>query len=605
MKPLLRSLCLALALLAPATAHAQPLDPAEVTRFVEAFFDPLVTEGRLPGVFVAVVQGQTVIAQTGLGWQDIAANRPIDPENTVFRVASISKAFTNIAILNLAAQGRLDLQADIQTYLPGLAITGGFDAPITVDDLLAHVEGYEETYTESITPQGRALPDMLTYLIRNQPSRIYPPKEELTYGSYGTILLGRIIENVTGLPFDQAMETVFFSPLGMGHSAFTQPIPATVMEDLAQEYMYENNRFSKATFIYPSAPPAGSAYASGNDIVAFLKYLTDRPPMLLSQQAYSPAAGLPGITRVFFEQQINGHATLTRNGDGAAFRSTVYLVPDSDLALFMVYTSDDNKLRNAFVEAFFNRFLPGPEVSIPAVEMPQINGIFRPVQANRTGLTKIQQLFVGTITVTTENGRLLVDPGENGDVYGGFEAPMRFVPMGNGLFVTADGNHRLAVYEKDGETRIATGFGYHGSFAPIAALENPVLHLVVAIFWAGVLFVAILVLGWKAVQRCCDARCKTAMAAVGLAVIYAGGVNYALIFGDSAGAQFGLPSYFFAVPAVTSVFTALIYPLVAVSILFVGLTMQRTKGIPAMASGILILALAALIWQGWYWNLAG
>ena len=114
---------------APSTPHA--LEAADL----EAYFDGLIPlqleRADIAGASVLVMQGDKTLLQKGYGFSDVKARKPVDPESTIFRLASISKLFTWIAVMQLVEQGKLDLDVGVDRYLDfPIKTNAGIAAPI-------------------------------------------------------------------------------------------------------------------------------------------------------------------------------------------------------------------------------------------------------------------------------------------------------------------------------------------------------------------------------------------------------------------------------------------------------------------------------------------
>ncbi len=133
-----------------------PTDPAELARFLDATVPGLLGDWRVPGAVVVVVKNGRVLAQKGYGLADIATGEPVDPERTLFRLASVTKVFTATAVLQLAEQGKVKLGVDAQVYLPGLPLPRTFSRPVTVADLFTHTSGFDERTIGTAAPSGAA-----------------------------------------------------------------------------------------------------------------------------------------------------------------------------------------------------------------------------------------------------------------------------------------------------------------------------------------------------------------------------------------------------------------------------------------------------------------
>ncbi len=211
-KALTLSLALALAPALQADDWSQRLDPLLATA---------VNTGAIPGGAVVVVEGAQVVYAKGFG---VARpdGTPVTPDTKMY-LGSVSKSYLGLALVRLALDGRVDLDAAVTTYLPRFNVGG--DAAITVRQLLNHTSGLSRyvgnrNQAASSLEEG-ALAEAVSELER------YPlqsgPGERFDYSNANYQVLGRIVEVVTGQPFAEAMHTLVFAPLGLDDTRIRHP----------------------------------------------------------------------------------------------------------------------------------------------------------------------------------------------------------------------------------------------------------------------------------------------------------------------------------------------------------------------------------------------
>ncbi|MGH9749077.1 MAG: serine hydrolase domain-containing protein [Candidatus Polarisedimenticolia bacterium] len=227
---LLAFVCAAVASVAAPVAIATPAAPAAAApdaRAVDAFaeldgaFDEFRLDAHVPGLVYGVVIDGRLAHVKGLGVQDLETRRPVTA-GTLFRIASMTKAFTALSILRLRDEGRLSLDAPAETYIPELRAwrypTG--DSPrIRVHDLLTHTAGLvtDDPWGDRQTP----LPDdEFTRLLREGVPFSRPPGTAMEYSNMGYAMLGRVVQNIARRPYKEYVESVLLRPLGMTSSGF-------------------------------------------------------------------------------------------------------------------------------------------------------------------------------------------------------------------------------------------------------------------------------------------------------------------------------------------------------------------------------------------------
>ena len=154
-----------------------------------------------------------ILLQKGYGYADLKSKKRVDPSTTIFRLASISKLFTWVSVMQLVEQGKLDLDADVNRYLD-FQIRPAFNKPITLRNLMTHTGGFEETSDDIILTDPKKAVSLRDYLINNQPMRIFPPGEIPAYSNYGVGLASYIVQRASGEPFEQYVQEHIFAPLG-------------------------------------------------------------------------------------------------------------------------------------------------------------------------------------------------------------------------------------------------------------------------------------------------------------------------------------------------------------------------------------------------------
>lgn len=199
---------------------------------VDAALERAVADGAVPGAVAAVSDRTGTLHQTACGVVRAGEGAPLRVDH-VFRIASMSKLVTSIAVLMLHDEGRVDLDAPFADYVPGYVqpdVLDAFDAAsgryrtrparsaITVRQLLTHTSGYGYWFLDSrlLAVQGAA-PDLF-----NAPFLVHEPGERFAYGT-STDMLGLLIEPVTGVPLGRFFAERIFAPLGMHDTGFELP----------------------------------------------------------------------------------------------------------------------------------------------------------------------------------------------------------------------------------------------------------------------------------------------------------------------------------------------------------------------------------------------
>src|SRR5215470_7359597 len=199
-------------------------DPHELETFLDGVLSVQLADDHIPGATVSVVKDGRLLFAKGYGSADLQTGKRVSAGTTLFRIASVSKPFTATVVLQLAEEGKLNLHADVNTYLKTFHLPSTYQEPITLAHLLAHTAGFEDRSTGTSARTPSDLEPLGRWLAEHMPARVRPPGELTAYSNYGYALAGYIVEQVAGIPFAQYVEQHIFQPLDMRSSTFRQPV---------------------------------------------------------------------------------------------------------------------------------------------------------------------------------------------------------------------------------------------------------------------------------------------------------------------------------------------------------------------------------------------
>ena len=454
--------CLAstLAISSSDPANAQTPETDE-TRDWEGFVDGVMVAQKeahhVAGAVVVIVHDGRVVFHKGYGFADVAERKPVDPSRTLFRVASNSKMFTWTAVMQLVEAGRLDLHADVNTYLKGIRIPPTFPQPITLEHLMTHTAGFEDRVFGLFAkePDTRQLVDILR---TGMPARVFAPGSTPAYSNYGAALAGLIVEQVSGIPYEKYVEDRILTPLAMAHAVVREPVPARLAADLSKGYEWTGGRFKEQPFEYGHWMPAGGMSVSGDDMGRFMlahlghgaigdaRILRAESAKAMQQRLVSFSPKIAGMLHGFIERNANGEASFGHTGATIWFHSATVMVPARNLGVFVAFNTDTGQRAAAqFVEAFADHVFPVVSAKEPPPpigrrsSLARFTGSFATTRASESGLTKLVKLFTTTVT-TDEDGYL---------VLGGASETTRWRQIEPLVFTQVEGNRRLVFREND------------------------------------------------------------------------------------------------------------------------------------------------------------
>jgi CubicO group peptidase (beta-lactamase class C family) len=330
----------------PAQSRAiGPTDPAELQAFLDGLLGKEMQEYHIAGAAISVVKDGTLLFAKGYGYADIEKRIPADPEQTVFATGSVGKVFTWTAVMQLVEQGKLDLDADINTYLD-FRIPDTYSQPITLKHLLTHTSGFENRLLDSIVPDARDVVPAREWLISHMSARVRPPGEYAGYANYNAMLAGYIVARVSGQPYDQYIQEHIFDPLGMVRSTVRSPMPPDLRAHASMGYNYANGVFqAHPDFVaQPAVLPSGMHQASVTDMARFMiahlqggrysdakiaeaRILKETTAQQMHSTLYSPDPSLLGTTYGMFDFSDNGQRTLGYSGYAGYMNGLLLLCP--------------------------------------------------------------------------------------------------------------------------------------------------------------------------------------------------------------------------------------------------------------------------------------
>ncbi|MEC9488963.1 MAG: serine hydrolase domain-containing protein [Halanaerobium sp.] len=394
---------------------------------LEAFIDGVIRSQldfyHIPGAVVSIVKGGEILLARGYGYADLERKEKVSPERTLFRPGSISKLSTWTAVMQLVEEGKIDLDADINTYLD-FQIPATYDEPITMRNLMTHTPGFED---QGIGVFARSLQDILPlgeYLAYNIPARVYPPGKIIAYSNYGASLAGYIVERLSGMAFTDYTRDNIFKPLDMNSTTFSQPVPQDLQPDLATGYSYQNGKYLAREFELLQSYPAGSLSTTAVDMAHFMiahleegwyqenQVLQKDTMAEMHTRQFSQNQELPGWTLGFGEMELNNKRLITHGGDTFYFHSGMFLLPAEDLGIFVSYNCDTAApARNNFIEAFMDRYYPvnPPEEIEPPANFQEraaaFAGEYKMARSNYTTPEKLLSFF-NRVVISPEDGVL-------------------------------------------------------------------------------------------------------------------------------------------------------------------------------------------------------
>jgi CubicO group peptidase (beta-lactamase class C family) len=399
------------------------LTEADLSAFLDGLVPIALARGDVAGGVVSVVKDGKLLFARGYGYADLAKRTPVDADRTLFRIGSTSKLFTWTAVMQLVEQGKLNLDADINTYLD-FKIPPYEGKPITLRNLMTHTPGFEDTARNLIGTDGKPV-NLEHYLKSHMPERIFPAGEVVAYSNYGCGLAGYIVQRISGQAFDDYVEQHIYAPLEMQHSTFRQPLPAAMEPMMAIGYATASDGKARAFEIVDPAP-AGAMTTTALDMTHFMiaqlqqgsydnqRILQQATAQQMHTQQRTEAPGFNGFALGFYHEDSHGQRIIGHAGDLDYFHSDLHLMLDANVGIFMSFNSAGNEggahvIRKALFEAFLDRYFPaapGKDVATAATaktDAARVSGWYLSSRRNVSGLSMLYALTQSHVQALPDN----------------------------------------------------------------------------------------------------------------------------------------------------------------------------------------------------------
>jgi CubicO group peptidase (beta-lactamase class C family) len=449
------------------------LTKADLDSWLDGYLPYALRAADIPGAVVTVVKDGKILTARGFGYADIDKRTPVDPQHTLFRIGSVSKLFTWTATMQLVEQHKLDLDADVNTYLD-FKIPPRDGKPVTLRQLMTHTGGFEEAAKGIITYDPKYYLPIDQYLKRWTPRRIFAPGSTPAYSNWGTTLAAYIVQRVSHEEFNAYLERHIFAPLAMHDATFRQPLPANIAANMATGYAPPGTHKG---FEYVTPAPAGAGSVSGVDMARFmLAHLQhgalDGQRILSPQTAdmmhdspldkVDPRSLIPPLDRMelgFFETNINGREVIAHLGDVEAFHTSLHLFMKEGVGFYVSFNSPGKDaavqgLRMGMFQDFADRYFPNIAPADGRVDAGTAAEHARMMTGSWIASRRADSSFLGALYWMT--GQTQISVGSHGElvvpsIVNGGGRPREWVEVAPFVWRDKYGHDRLGAQVVDGK----------------------------------------------------------------------------------------------------------------------------------------------------------
>lgn len=353
------------------------LSQSPVHSLIDSLEDILQNK-KIPGAMLSVVNRDSVIYAGGVGVANIEDSIAVSDQH-LFRLGSISKTMTCLAIMKLVSENTLSLQTPVVEIDSELPIKNKWSeqSPILVEHLLEHTAGFDDMHFHAIYNEDDEKRPTCREMIDTHAKSLYARWEPGTLTSYsnpGYVVAGHVIEKITGRPFDEYIKTEILNPIGMKHSGFYFKEPTHA--PMAKGYEHEGGKYIAIEYPSIQGGPAGELCSNAEDMSRFIRFMLQKGktedgqqliPLALFERMESAhttlaaTQGLPGGYGLAISNSWRfGHAALGHNGGIDGFVSDYIYVPSADLAIAV--SVNTNKRTRDVMNAIGNHFINQVEI---------------------------------------------------------------------------------------------------------------------------------------------------------------------------------------------------------------------------------------------------
>ena len=356
---------------------------------------------KAPGGVVVVLENNNVLYSGSYGYANLEWNIS-NALDIKYRIGSLTKTFTAIAILRLEEEKKLTLQDKVKTWLPELDI----DDRITIGHLLSHTSGIQS----------------------NKKDLGFMPGERMNYSNYGYILLGQIISKCSGTSYDNYIKEHIFKPLGMNDSGYEHS--NEVITRKASGYRFVQNGVIPAPYFDMEGPgAAGGLYSTANDLILFEKALSGNSCInkSLLEKAFTPYKLNNGLESTYglgwMVRNYKGWREVSHGGDIEGFNCYFAHFPDHHRSVIVLQNvkmqlgapwAEAGRLVNLIVDFLWEKEFQTDVQTVTGIQVSeeklnQLTGVYEFENAPAEMIA-----IVGSkLTITTEDGQLYVQDKNN------------------------------------------------------------------------------------------------------------------------------------------------------------------------------------------------
>ncbi|MEE6185200.1 serine hydrolase [Bacillus pretiosus] len=401
-----------------------PNNKKEIESFADPLFEEKMKKYNVNGSSFVVVHDGKVVVNKGYGYADKEKKIPVT-KDTVFQIASVSKTFTALAVMQQVDKGNIKLDQDVQKYLGGLQIPNQTGKPVTLFDMLTYTSGFDFPDLTNITgpeytDNENSMP-MKEFFSKHMPTVVRPPGEVYTYDNVSFALAGFAVENVTNSPFSKYMEKNIFKPLDMKSTSMS--FTPELLERMATHYGPTGEPIPTSGSGLRDTPQGG-ILSTAEDMSKYMIMQLQKGKFKDKEIASKKSIDMMHAYQVFddkinpvatigfetpFNKFANGQHVVMKGGSMPGHQSLMILVPEQKTAFFMSYNNDSMMSIDVY-EALMDHYFPAKKNEVKTSYL-----LLEEKEAHKyLGLFQNTRFAAIRTHFTYENGNLVMEGGITG-----------------------------------------------------------------------------------------------------------------------------------------------------------------------------------------------
>lgn len=606
------------------TSSAQQADSLKnIEAFADGVFETVMAEKHIAGATFALVRPGQPMIKKGYGFARVDEGISVNPEETLFRIGSISKLFVWFGVMQMFEQGKLELDRDVNEYLVDFKIPDEYDRPVTLRSLMTHTAGFEDKLYKLFVRDPEEMQPLAQVLEEQMPRRVRPPLAQASYSNHGAGIAQYLVELASGMPFVEYAEQNIFDPLGMQNTTIRQPLPARFTATISGGYAFKDGRFVEKPFELIPLQSVGGASTTAHDMGLFMEALLHNTCLngqclldsasweLMRKPAFSHHPDVNPAPLGIMNISGNGRTIFGHGGNTFLFHSMLAIFPDEQTGIFYSFNSEGGAAPSSTVLQHLIDYLFPDERPLAATvtlgdeALEDFAGTYRMNRYSHSGFFKVLSLM-SMATITAEDGKLKINAmGETN-----WALPV------DSLKFRDERSNEIIVFSRDEKGRIKSLFMGQKAFFALEknrGLWNPGLHTILLVLLLLVMGYILIIWPWMYFVRRKYVRADRAPETLPLlskVIAWATAACYAIFFiALAAGLPPGNDIVFGITPAIRF---GLFFPLLAIvfTLLMVWQSIRlvdenKTRIRSRMFYWFSTLIFIVAIWQFAFWNLLG